>query len=109
MPLALDSERTLVVGFGAPELIDQPKPFQELRRAFPRSKLVGCSSAGEIAGTAVRDHSLAVAVARFDQTDLATASLQVAAAGESFSAGQALARLLQKTGLREVYVLYEGL
>ncbi|HZN92194.1 MAG TPA: FIST N-terminal domain-containing protein, partial [Myxococcales bacterium] len=62
-PQALDSDRTLVVAFGAPELIDQPQPMRELKSAFPRAKLVGCSSAGEIAGTSVRDRSLSVAVA----------------------------------------------
>src|SRR5688572_30019642 len=91
LPQALDSERTLVVAFGAPEVIDQPKPLRELKSAFPRAKLVGCSSAGEIAGTNVRDRSLSVAIARFEQTDLATAFLQVSSASESFAAGQTLA------------------
>ncbi|HEY8206495.1 MAG TPA: FIST C-terminal domain-containing protein, partial [Myxococcaceae bacterium] len=109
MPLGLDSEKTLIVAFGAPELLDQPKPFQELRRSFPRSKLVGCSSAGEIAGTSVRDHSLSVAIARFEQTELATASLQVSTAAESYNAGQSLAKQLQKPALRAVFVLSEGL
>ncbi|MGK3988384.1 FIST N-terminal domain-containing protein [Sorangium sp. So ce136] len=106
---ALDSDRTLVLVFGAPEFLDDPGAIRELRRAYPRSHMVGCSSAGEIAGTSVRDGTLSVAVARFERTTLSTAQVEVASASESFAAGQALARKLERPGLRGVVVLSEGL
>ena len=107
---ALDSPRTLVLGFGAPELIDEPSAFAELAKAYPKSLVIGCSSAGEIHGTTVRDHSLSVTVTRFDKTDLQLASLEVRSAADSFSAGNQLAkRLAAKPGLRGVLVLSEGL
>ena len=69
-----------------------------------------CRGAGEIAGTSVRDHSLSVAVAKFDHTDLQVASLEVQSSAQSFTAGQTLARQLSaKPGLRAVFVLSEGL
>ncbi|AGP41734.1 FIST N-terminal domain-containing protein [Sorangium cellulosum] len=105
----LDSDRTLVLVFGAPEFLDDPGAIRELRRAYPRSHMVGCSSAGEIAGTAVRDGTLSVAVARFERTTLSAAQVEVASASESFAAGQALARKLDRPGLRGVLVLSEGL
>ncbi|WP_437622084.1 FIST N-terminal domain-containing protein [Sorangium sp. So ce1151] len=105
----LDSDRTLVLVFGASEFLDDPGAIRELRRAYPRSHMVGCSSAGEIAGTSVRDGTLSVAVARFERTTLATAQVEVASASESFAAGQALARKLERPGLRGVVVLSEGL
>ncbi|WP_437608347.1 FIST N-terminal domain-containing protein [Sorangium sp. So ce834] len=106
---ALDSDRTLVLVFGAPEFLDDPGAIRELRRAYPRSHMVGCSSAGEIAGTAVRDGTLSVAVARFERTTLSAAQVEVASASGSFAAGQALARKLDRPGLRGVLVLSEGL
>ncbi|WP_437967116.1 FIST N-terminal domain-containing protein [Sorangium sp. So ce260] len=106
---ALDSDRTLVLVFGSPEFLDDPGAIRELRRAYPRSHMVGCSSAGEIAGTSVRDGTLSVAVARFERTTLAAAQVEVASASESFGAGQALARKLDRPGLRGVLVLSEGL
>src|SRR5688500_18183510 len=78
LPMAMDSDKTLILAFGAPELMDAPAPFKELRRTFPRARLLGCSSAGEIAGTSVKDQSLSVAVARFEHTTLQTAHLNVA-------------------------------
>jgi len=50
LPLDLDSEQTLVLVSGAPGLMDRPGLLQDLVRAFPRSKLLGCSTSGEIFG-----------------------------------------------------------
>ncbi|MBP6631549.1 MAG: FIST C-terminal domain-containing protein [Kofleriaceae bacterium] len=106
----LDSPRTLVLAFGAPEFAEDPAAFEQLGQAFPNSLVVGCSTAGEVRGAEVRDHSLAVSVARFDQTDIALASLEVRSAADSFTAGQQLAKRLSiKAGLRGVLVLSEGL
>lgn len=57
LPAELDSEGTLVVVFGAPEYADAPAPLEELVAAFPKSAIVGCSSAGEIHGCAVADRT----------------------------------------------------
>jgi hypothetical protein len=105
----LDSERTLVLAFGSRDLLDDPAPLLALRRAYPRAKLLGCSSAGEIAGATVRDRSLSVSVTRFEKTELVATSVDVKDASESFAAGQALARALQRPDLRGVLVLSEGL
>jgi serine/threonine protein kinase len=109
LPVALDSERTLVTVFGATELLDDPAPLQELARAFPTSHVIGCSTSGEISGTEVFDHSLSVAVMRFARTELASTTISVSDASQSFSAGEALARKLDRPGLRAVFVLSEGL
>lgn len=108
---ALDSPRTLVLAFGAPEIVDDPTPISQLAAAFPKSIVVGCSSAGEVFGTEVHDRSLSVSVAAFEKTDLSFASLEVSSAADSFSAGRTLARKLSEArpGLVAVLVLSEGL
>lgn len=105
-PTTLDSDRTLLFVSASTELIDAPAPFAELQRAFPKSHILGCSSAGEIAGQQVSDRSISVAVARFDDTTLKSA---VAPAGDSFGAGKRLADALAGPGLRSVLVLSDGL
>src|SRR5687768_11145711 len=79
----LDSEQTLVVVFGAPEFVDSQQALQTISKAYPRSHIVGCSSAGEIYGTKVMDGSLAVAVAKFDHTNLAKSYASVETAADS--------------------------
>lgn len=107
LPADLDSDSTLVLAFGAPELAADEAPFAELRRAMPRSRLVGCSTAGEIHGTAILDGSLVVVAAKLDHTEVRTATAPVARAS-SFEAGAALARSLARQDLRAVLVFSDG-
>ncbi|MEQ1503917.1 MAG: FIST N-terminal domain-containing protein, partial [Myxococcota bacterium] len=106
---SLDSERTLVVAFGSPAARDDLAPFRELRAAYPRSVIVGCSTAGEICGDVVRDDSIAVSVARFDHTTLKSAVIAVEDPKQSRASGRALARSLAGPDLRAVFVLSEGI
>jgi len=101
-----DSPRTLVTVFGSSQMTDHPEVFVELARAYPRSLIVGCSSAGEIQGTQVRDGSLAVTITRFDRTELALAWSEVPGAGDSERIGGELAqRLVAQGGLRAALIL----
>lgn len=104
-----DSAQTLVLAFGASEFADQPAPFDELSAAFPHSTIVGCSTAGEIAGLHVNDASISVAVVRFAHTTLRLARAEVSSAEDSGAAGAALAAQLQGEGLQAVFVLSDGL
>src|SRR4051812_45685292 len=105
---ALDSERTLVVVFGAADLVDDQRAIATVFERYPKSHVVGCSSAGEIVDTKVSDGGLAVAVVQFDATPLATAFASVTDAAESHAAGQAIGRALAKPGLRGLLLLSDG-
>jgi hypothetical protein len=109
LPSTLDSARTLVVTFGAPEYGEQPEALIELAAAFPQSAVVGCSSAGEIHDDAVADGSLVVAVVRFAHTEIDLASSTIDTASESASAGARLGQSLAASRPRLVLVLSEGL
>ena len=102
----LDSERTLVIMFGAPDL--DPGPIHEIARAYPSSHIVGCSTAGEILGTALYDDSLSVGIVQFEHTRVATAIAPVGSADESYATGEALAQQLYDPQLRGILVLSDG-
>jgi hypothetical protein len=106
---ALDSEQTLIAVFGAPAYREDSEPILELRRAYPRSQFVGCSTAGEISGTRLNDDSLSVAVARLEHSDLGSAFTEVDKVGDSFAAGAELAQTLTRDDLRAILVLSDGL
>ncbi len=105
----LDSDRTLVLLFGAARYLKDHTAIVELRRKFPRSHFLGCSTAGEIFGSNLLDESLAVAVYRFEHSQVAIATANVKSREDSFAAGQALARKLAKPSLRGLFVLSDGL
>ncbi|TVQ31476.1 MAG: hypothetical protein EA376_09360 [Phycisphaeraceae bacterium] len=105
----LDSNRTLILVFGASSYIDDQAPLKQLRAAYPKSTLVGCSSAGEIQNDRLIDESLVVAAVRFDAAQVRAASASVESAAESFDAGRSVARELAGPGLRGVLVYSDGL
>ena len=109
LPVTMDGPQTLVLAFAASEFEADPTPFAELAAAFPQSLLIGCSTAGEIAGTRVHDASVSVAVARFERTCLKRAFTEIGQAADSFDAGVRLAAQLAGDDLRAVYVLSDGL
>ncbi|MES2538285.1 MAG: FIST N-terminal domain-containing protein [Pseudomonadota bacterium] len=106
---AFDSPQTLVMVFAAPEFIDEPSAISDLVEAYPHSLLIGCSSAGEIAGPFVNDASLSVAVLQFERTRISVVSQNIRHVSDSFGAGQRLARQLQHDDLRGVFILSDGL
>ena len=102
----LDSEETLVLIFGAPDLIDAPHRIRAVVDACPRSHVMGCSTAGEIHGCEISDDSMAVATLRFDNTPIRTAQAAVHSPHDSYAAGRAIATQLglsEKTVARHVH------
>lgn len=106
---ALDSEQTLVLVFGDAAFLDDPSPIAELRAAYPKAQLMGCSTAGEIFDRSVKDGALVVAVARFHHTRLASAMAPVANGEQSREAAIRLAHQLSAPDLKGVIILSDGL
>lgn len=99
---------TLVVVFASPALCGNPVVLDRLRTAFPRSTMTGCSTAGEIIGTSLRDHTAVLGVLRFRDVVLHTASAPVWDLSGSFDAGQAVALQLADPALRALLVFSDG-
>ena len=109
-PEATDLSRTLVVAFGSAEEYRQnPDPLHELQAAYPGAVFAGCSTAGEISGTRVKDNSLSVAVIEFAATRLLSAVAPCGPGEDSFRAGAALGDQLDRPELAGVLVLSDGL
>jgi hypothetical protein len=69
--------------------------------------LLGVPARGR--STELSDGSLAVAVARFEASTVATAWASVSSRAESFAAGESIAKQLDRSGLTAVLVLSDGL
>ena len=106
---AVDSEKTLVLVFGASAFVDKPGPIEELAQAYPLSVIAGCSTSGEIFGAEISDDSLSVAVVQFSESRLKYVATGIGSSSESNSAGRQLAEGLMSDGLRGVLVLSDGL
>jgi hypothetical protein len=108
LPAELDSERTLALVFGAPSLDGDSSPLRDLLEAFPAAAKIGCSTAGEILDAEIVDDSAVVAIARFESSDVRSASAEITAA-TSRATGSSIGAQLDHPGLRAVVVVSEGL
>lgn len=109
LPAELDGPNTLVIAFGAASFIDSPAALTQLIGAFPQSKVIGCSSAGEIHADLVADDTLVVAVARFERTSVAYAAAPIAGMADSAQAGSRIGAELAAARPRVVLALSDGL
>lgn len=105
----VDSENTLILVFAAPEFIDHPEPIQELAKHYPKSKMIGCSSAGEILGSNITDKSISVAIAQFEKTPIKITKIKIQSPKDSYITGESLAKQFDADNLRSIFVLSEGL
>lgn len=95
--------------FGSTDDIEAGKCFEIVRAAYPHAHLFGCTTAGEILGTFVTDHTVAITAIAFENASVAAASVHIRGVGQCFEAGEHLAKLIETRNLRHVFVLSEGL
>jgi hypothetical protein len=106
---SVSPEVSLVFIFGHSRLSDSSTCFESVRENFPKAKILGCSTAGEISGTRVHDDSIVVSALTFASTQVISAGVDVDPNEDCFEAGAKLARQLPADGLRHVIVFSEGL
>ncbi len=110
-PGALGQEAQLVFVFGATEVLEQQTDLLSMLQArYTRAQIVGCSTAGEIAGDQVFDHSLTVTAVHFAHARIEVRSaLLLKGAENSAQAGASLAREFDPKELKHLFVISEGL
>ena len=109
LPL-LPGSQTLVLAFGAIEFGEDRTggPLADLRRSYPEAIIAGCSTAGEIFGSDVQDHSVVVAALRFARCQIRQAFATISQPGESLQIGEQLAKELAAPDLRAILVFSDG-
>ena len=104
---SVDGPSTLIVVFGHREQLIDEDVSGAVRRAFPNSVVVGCSTAGHFLGDTLVDQPVLAAMA-FEHARLQEASATIEETAHSFSAGAELGRKLAAPDLRAVLVLSDG-
>lgn len=99
----------LVLLFGGTSVMAETKWLDELKRAYPKAHLFGCSTAGEIAGTRVYDDTLVATAVNLEKTRIGMARVHLDEVNRSSrDAGAHVAKALDPDGLKHVFVLSDG-
>jgi hypothetical protein len=108
LPGSLGDRADLVFVFGGTAPIRERALFEQIRGAYPRAHLFGCSTAGEICGTQVSDDGVVVTAVDFEHTRIEGTSINVREVNDSQTIGERLARSLDPNGLVHALVLSDG-
>lgn len=104
-----DQHAQLVLVFGSRSALADQGRLAEIRGFCPEACLVGCSTAGEIAGTSVHDDSIVATAVFFEKTEMQVTLSTIETMEDTYKAGQRLAQQLNPEGLVHVFVLSDGL
>ncbi len=104
-----DAGAQLVLVFGGGARLRSQGPMAALAAAFPRGRLVGCSTAGEVAATAVHDDSLVATAVRFERGSVDSVDVALTPGDDGAGAARRVAQALVRPGLRHVLALCDGL
>lgn len=99
----------LVLWFGGGSALKDLQSMDMLRERYPHARLVGCSTAGEIAGTRVLDDSITATALQFEHTTVRTAIEPIDRAADSEKVGERIGAALAGEALAHVVVLAEGI
>ncbi len=107
--ISLDSENTLVLLFGTAKREYIKEPLASLQKYFPKSVIVGASSAGEIIQDELYHGSLVVAIMQFQTTKVRVVEKPIGSVKNSYIDGASLAAELLNDDLKCMFVLSDGL
>jgi hypothetical protein len=99
----------LVLLFGSGQQLRHAQRQADIGRAFPSAIRIGCSTAGEVAGTRVHDDTLVATAVHFEHCSVDSVDVPVAPDDDGAEAAQEVARALVRPGLRHVLTLCDGL
>jgi hypothetical protein len=100
---------TLVMAFGGIDALTNDSVYSEIRKIYPESQIVMASTAGEIHGDEVNDHTVSVTACQFEKTAIKVVEGNVSDCANSFDCGKSITRGLQGEGLCHIMVLSDGI
>ncbi len=105
----LAGKQQLALVFGSSAMLREPATWRELKAMLAPARIVGCSTAGEIAGSQVLDEALVITTVSFASSHFAVASVLLSEGDGSEDLGKLLASRLPAHGLVHVLLLSDGL
>ncbi|WP_445733401.1 FIST signal transduction protein [Mariniflexile sp.] len=106
---SINIEANLFLLFVSPEFKLKQDVLNALKKIYPNTIIMGCSTAGEISGITVKDASISLTAVKFDKVKLKKVSVTVKNMDCSKEAGKQISAQLQNKNLKHILVLSDGL
>ncbi len=99
----------LVLYFGTRAVLEDSARFRELRAAFPKAHIAGCSTGGQICDDGISDNDVTAVTMRFAAAKLRLACSSIPSQEHSRQCGTAIGEILRADDLAGIFVLSDGL
>jgi len=98
----------LVIAFGSSALLGNQDLYDGIRKCYPNAHILMNTTSGEILDTQVSDETVSLTAIAFEKTTIKTAVVRIEEMANSYEAGRALAKMLDTTQLKNVFVIADG-
>ena len=102
-------DANLFLLFISPDFNLKDEVLLSLNEKYPKSTIIGCSTAGEISDVTVKDKTISLTAIQLEKTTLKKVSFQIKNMNCSYNAGEEIANELDRKDLKHVIVLSDGL
>ena len=106
---SISQNPALILAFGGIDVLTNDPVYEEIRKLYPTADVVLASTAGEIHGDEVFDHSVSVTVCEFEHTRWKVVDGNVSDCANSFEYGVHISKELSAPDLEHILVLSDGI
>ena len=108
-PTAPSFQPNLVLAFGCVDTLANDPIYAEIREIYPNADVVFASTAGEIHGAEVLDHTVSVTACLFEKTGVKVVEGIVSDYANSFDCGKSITQKLMAPDLCHILILSDGI
>lgn len=103
-----ESEATLVLAFGERIFLENTQPYTFLKKRYPNSVIVICSTSGQISNSGLVENSLVITAMTFEKTTIKTSETDIQVNSDIQSLGNTIKSELFSDDLKSILVISEG-
>jgi hypothetical protein len=107
--VAFPAAPQVVFVFGGRQVLQEGNHYDEIKQMYPQSKILMCSTAGEIYNTEVSDGSINLSAVYFEKSRVMLQVADISAPDDGYNVGKQLAGGLSTDELIHVMVFSDGL
>ena len=106
---SISIDANLFLLFISPGFNEKEAFVSSLCEQFPKAKVLGCSTAGEISDVTVKDDTISLTAIQMEKVSIELVSSKIEEMNDSYAVGVSLAKKIVKPDLKHVMILSDGL
>lgn len=103
------TEATLIFIFGDRKILKEAKLYHEMRKLYPNTDIVGCTSSGNILGSQLSQAHVVATVVQFEHASVELAIKDFTREDDLLKVSEELINQLPSEGLKHIFLLSDGL